>query len=81
MEEIRINHQKEIVETQVQNKVMGFVIIHMIFFILAFILATIADKGYNSTKRIVDRFFLSFFIPPVMVMYSFVIFIDKLTTK
>lgn len=29
----------------------------MIFFILAFTLATIADRGYNSTKRIVDCFF------------------------
>ena len=61
---------------------MIFVIIHMIFFILAFTLATIADtiadKGYNSTKRTIDRFFLSFFIPPVMFMYALVIFIDKL---
>ena len=57
---------------------MIFVIIHMIFFILAFTLATIADKGYNSTKRIIDRFFLSFLIPPVMFMYALVIFIDKL---
>jgi len=57
---------------------MIFVIIHMIFFILAFTLATIADRGYNSTKRIVDRFFLSFLLPPVMLMYALVIFIDKL---
>ncbi len=55
---------------------MIFVIIHMIFFILAFTLATIADRGYNSTKRVVDRFFLSFFIPPVMFMYALVIFIQ-----
>lgn len=59
---------------------MIFILIHMILVVLAFILATIADKGYNSTKRIIDRFFLSFFIPPVMVMYSFIIFIDKLTS-
>ena len=59
---------------------MIFVIIHMIFFISVFILATIADKylKINSTKRIVDRFFLSFLIPPVMFMYVLVIFIDKL---
>jgi len=56
---------------------MIFVIIHTIFFILAFTLATITDRGYNSTKRIVDRFFLSFLIPPVMLMYALVIFIDK----
>ncbi len=55
---------------------MIFVIIHMIFFILAFTLATIADRGYNSTKRVVDRFFLSFFIPPIMFMYALVIFIQ-----
>lgn len=48
----------------------------MIFFILAFTLATIADRGYNSTKRVVDRFFLSFFIPPIMFMYALVIFIQ-----
>lgn len=59
---------------------MIFVIIHMIFFILAFTLATIADRylKINSTKRAVDRFFLSFLIPPVMFMYVLVIFIDKL---
>ena len=59
---------------------MIFVIIHMIFFISVFILATIADRylKINSTKRIVDRFFLSFLIPPVMFMYVLVIFIDKL---
>jgi ABC-type molybdate transport system permease subunit len=56
---------------------MIFIIIHMIFFILAFTLATIVDRGYNSTKRIIDRFFLSFLIPPVMLMYALVIFIDK----